>query len=195
MIKFESAYKQLSPPQRVFVDGYVSDLETLAVKNHEKMVDLLGKIEIPASDERSMQMLNNSIVKAAIVERVQEITQANELTAYRTIKELQCLAYSNMGDYCYVDEGGNVHFDLGKCTPEQWAAVKSIEYEQKLTGPNKIKLQLHDKPSSLYKLMEYQGLTNDEHWRSEQAKSVNKTIDNADNVEDIAQKYAECING
>jgi hypothetical protein len=196
LLTFETAYKQLKPSERVFVDGYVSDLETLAIRTGEKLQNLLGKIEIDENDERSQYMLSLALVRAAIVERVKEIAEELELSVHKTLKELRNMAYSSMGNYWWVDEGGTPHLDLGRCTPEQWSAIKSIEIDQKATGSVKTKITLHDKTANLVNLMKYQGLLTDEHWRAENAREIRpEKIDDVKTVDEAAQLYAKQING
>ena len=102
---------------------------------------------------------------------VRELQEELELSVYKTLKELRSLAYSNIGNYMKVAEDGQPYFDLATCTPEQLAAIKSIEIEEKPGAARKFKFVLHDKVAALDKTMKYQGLLDDEHWRSENAKS------------------------
>ncbi len=194
IVTFDSAYRQLRPSERTFVDGYVSDLEIKAVRTGAKLSTLLMQpVDV---DERSQAFLAHSMVRAAIAERVRELQEEMELSVYKTLKELRSLAYSNIGNYMEVGEDGQPYFDLAKCTPEQLAAVKSIEIEEKPQGGRKFKFILHDKVSSLDKVMKYQGLLDDEHWRSENAKTVKAETLTADaSDDDAAELYARMING
>lgn len=194
IVTFDSAYRQLRPSERTFVDGYVSDLEIKAVRTGAKLSTLLMQpVDV---DERSQSFLAHSMVRAAIAERVRELQEEMELSVYKTLKELRSLAYSNIGNYMEVGEDGQPYFDLAKCTPEQLAAVKSIEIEENTRGRRKFKFVLHDKVSSLDKVMKYQGLLDDEHWRSENAKTVKAETLTADaSDDDAAELYARMING
>lgn len=194
IVEFSSAYRQLRPSERTFVDGYVSDLETKAVRTGEKLHMLLMKpVEV---DERSSEYLGLSMVRAAIAERVRELQEEMELSVYKTLKELRSLAYSNIGNYMEIGEDGQPYFDLARCTPEQLAAVKSIEIEEKPNMTRKFKFVLHDKVAALDKTMKYQGLLDDEHWRAENAKAVKAGTLTADASDDeAAELYARMING
>lgn len=193
VVEFSSAYRQLRPSERTFVDGYVSDLETKAVRTGEKLHTLLLKpVEV---DERSSEYLGLSMVRAAIAERVRELQEETELSVYKTLKELRSLAYSNIGNYMEIQEDGQPYFDLARCTPEQLAAVKSIEIEEKPNMARKFKFVLHDKVAALDKTMKYQGLLDDEHWRAENAKAAKVpalTVDAGD--DEAAELYALMIN-
>ena len=194
IVEFSSAYRQLRPSERTFVDGYVSDLETKAVRTGEKLHMLLTRpIQV---DDRSAEYLGLSLVRAAIAERVRELQEEMELSVYKTLKELRSLAYSNIGNYMEIGEDGQPYFDLARCTPEQLAAVKSIEIEERPNMSRKFKFVLHDKVAALDKTMKYQGLLDDDHWRSENAKTVKAETLTADATDDeAADLYARMING
>ena len=194
--EFTSAYRQLRPSEKVFVDGYVSDLESIAVRTGEKLQALLNRPLLDHADERSLSMLSLSLVRAAIAERVKELSEEMELSVYKTLKELRSLAYSNIGNYMEVGIDGFPSFSLEHCTPEQLAAVKSIKIEEGARGGRKFEFTLHDKVSSLDKVMKYQGLLDDEHWRSENVKATNgKQLDANTSVDEAAGLYARLING
>ena len=193
ILTFDSAYRQLRPSERTFVDGYVSDLETKAARTGAELSTLLHPVDV---DERSQSFLAQPLVRAAIAERVRELREEMELSVYKTLKELRSLAYSNIGNYMDIGDDGQPYFDLAKCTPEQLAAIKSIEIEESSQGRRKFKFVLHDKVSSLDKVMKYQGLLDDEHWRSKNAKAVKVQTLTADaSDDDAAELYARMING
>ena len=194
--EFSSAYKQLIPSQKVFVDGYVADLENKAVKTGEKLKNLLM---LPVNDdlpEVALNMLSMSLVRAAIAERVEQLSEEMELSVHKTLKELRSLAYSNIGHYMVADpEDSMPLFDLRNCTPEEFAAIQSIEIEENARGGRKFKFKLHDKVSSLHKLMQYQGLLDDEHWKAERAAELNSNKLTKDmSNEAIADEYSKLIN-
>ena len=71
IVEFSSAYRQLRPSERTFVDGYVSDLETKAVRTGEKLHMLLARpIEV---DDRSGEYLGLSLVRAAIADGTERL--------------------------------------------------------------------------------------------------------------------------
>lgn len=196
IVEFTTAYRQLRPSEKVFVDGYVSDLETVAVRTGEKLQTLLALPVNENIDERSANFLSLSLVRAAIAERVRELAEEMEISVYKTLKELRSLAYSNIGNYMDIGEDGHPYFDLARCTPEQLSAVKSIKIEEGVRGGRKFEFVLHDKVSSLDKLMKYQGLLDDEHWKAENAKAVKSKRLTADTSDDeAADLYAKMING
>lgn len=183
---FTSAYRQLQPAEKQFVDAFVSELETRAVRSQKRIIELLEGLQPQPSDERERMLLDRPLVCAAISERVKEIQDAADLTAYRVLKELSAIAFSNLQDYMNADaekfEGHGyanlISFDLSKCTREQMAAVQSIEVEYDASGivAKKIKFKLHDKVAGLDRFMRYMGLLDPDnpHYRSETAKIVGK---------------------
>lgn len=203
-ISFASAYRQLTPPQKAFVDAYVADLERQAARNNERISLALYRT-IPANVvEASRGMLDSPLVRAAITERINEIAAASELTVHRVVKELMGVAFASVGDFMEVGEDGQPYFDLTRATPEQLAAIKSIKIEETgdgLSRPKKRKFefQLHDKLAGIKMLAEYMGLLQAEnpHWRADNARPVGqRAVLPADaSVEAAGDMYSAMING
>lgn len=184
-MNFASAYRQLSAPEKQFTDGFVAVLETRAVRAARRIIELLDEPMQRPADEREAMMLERPLVRAAIAERVKDIQDAADLTAYRVLKELSAIAFSNLADYLDTDSVTNdgriynlINFDLSKCTREQMSAVQSIDVEYDKTGmvATKVKFKLHDKVAGLDRFMRYMGLLDPDnpHYRSEAAKIVGK---------------------
>ena len=166
-LTFETAYKQITPAERAFVDSFIGELETEAVRNGERMDIAIQSFQY------EHEFLERSLVRAAISERVRDLTEQYELTAHKVLKEVRAVAFSNMGDYMEIDEfTGQPQFDLSKCTPEQLAAVQSIEIEENMKGGRKFKFRLHSKMDGIEKLMRYMGLldADNPHWADEQTR-------------------------
>lgn len=195
-IAFTSAYRQLRPSERVFVDAYVTNVENEAAKNNERISNALYRPISAETVEASRGMLERALVRAAIVERINEIAAGAELTVHRVIKELRAIAFSSVGDYMQVDEDGSPYFDFTKCTPEQLSAIQSIDTERGRDGQIKFKFKLHDKMAGIDKLMRYMGLldTDNPHWRADNVRPVGSAA-LAGNVTDAqaAEKYARMI--
>lgn len=203
-VTFEPAYRQLRQTEKVFVDGYVNDLEDVAVSKNVPLTDALA-MPVNVVDERSRDMLERPLVRAAIAERVRELNEALEITAYRVLKELKAISFGNMGDYGEIGEDGWFTPDLAKCTPEQLSAIQSIETEETFR-PNggstrKLKFKLYDKLTGLDKYMRYMGLLDsDNPHYIEQQRRLSKTGDIGglpDGISDeqAADRYARHING
>ena len=79
-ISFTSAYRQLRPVEKLFVDSYVASLETEAERRGERISNALYRPVPAAAVEASRGMLERPMVRAAVAERINEIAAASELT-------------------------------------------------------------------------------------------------------------------
>lgn len=203
-ISFASAYRQLRPHEKAFVDSYVASVERESNRRGERISLALHRA-IPADVvEASRGLLDRPMVRAAIAERITDIAAQNELTPHRVIKEWMGIAFSSVGDYMEIGEDGQPWFDLTKCTPEQLAAIKSIKIEEQgdgLSRPKKRKFEfvLHDKIAGLDALAKYMGLQQPDnpHWRMENARPVNDQamLPASVGTDGAADLYAQMING
>lgn len=202
-LSFASAYRQITQAEKAFVDAYVADLERNAQRNNERISLALYRAIPPDVVIASRGMLDKPLVRAAIVERINDLAAASELTPHRVVKEWMNVGFSSIGDYMQIGEDGQPYFDLTRCTPEQLAAVQSIEIEESGNGldkgKRKFKFKLHDKLSALEKLGRYMGMLEPDnpHWRNDQARPVNDTAGLPSNasIDDAANRYAALING
>lgn len=193
-INFEPAYRQLRTVERAFVDAYVTDLEERAAKTGERLATVLKRVTIAPGDTRALEMLSLALVRAAIVERVRELSNAKELTIDRTLKELQCIAYSSMGNYFDNGADGNPYLTLEKCTPEQLAAIKSLEINESEKGRT-FKITLHCKLTGLAHIGKYQHIFKDDnpHWKTITGDEI-ENEETFETVDDAANHYARMIN-
>lgn len=196
-IDFRPAYWQIEPMERKFVDGYVADIEVIAEKTGQRLLAVLHAPYPYELDVRTKALLARPLVRAAIAERIRELSDLYDISTYRTLKELTSIAYSNMSNYIQLDQFGYPIIQLDKCTPEQMSAIKSFEVEDKPRGGRKIKFQLHDKLGALAHVMRYQGLLGDEntHWK-QQEQTTKPASGLPANVDDdaAANAYARLIN-
>lgn len=200
-LSFASAYRQLQPVEKAYVDGYVRDIEAQFARRGERISNALY-YAIPADVvEASRGMLDRPLVRAAITERINELAAASELTGARVIKELMAMAFSNVEHYMPLGADGLPSFDMTRCTPEQLSAIQSFEIEENMRGGRKIKFKLHPKLDALDKLMRYMGLldADNSQWRSEQAKPIGAGTSNALSAavseNTAAEAYARFLNG
>ncbi len=197
IIDFQPAYWQLEPMERKFCDGYVRDIETIADKTGCRLLAALQAPYPLELDNRARSMLARPLVRAAIAERIRELSDLYDISVYRTLKELTAIAYSNIGNYIEVDQFGVPDIKLDKCTPEMLSAIKSFEIEDKPRGGRKVKFQLHDKLSALANVMRYQGLLGDDntHWKQAEQSIKQKPANLPANVDDdeAANAYAKLL--
>lgn len=197
-----SAYRQLRPPERVFVDGFVADVQRQADRMGERISLALHRA-IPADVvDASRGLLDRPMVRAAISERINEIAADTELTPQRLIREVMAIGFSNLEDYFAVGEDGLPMLDLNGLTRDQWAAISQIDIEKDPRNPNmarSIKIRLHPKMDAIAKLGEYMGaLAKDNpYWRSDNARPVNgqTALPASASVESAADMYSAMING
>jgi hypothetical protein len=199
-LQFASAYRQLRPSERAFVDSYVASVERDAVRNNERISNALYR-PIPAGVvEASRGMFDRPLVCAAITERIHQIAAASELTPERLIKEVVNIAFANIADYGEVGEDGVMRWDMAKCTPEQMSAVKKIKVETNPRNPfqvAKIEVELHPKLEAIDRLMRYMGLldADNPHWRADSARPVATALPGNATTAQASDAYAAMING
>lgn len=198
-ISFATAYRQLRPSEKAFVDAYVQDVERAAQRANERISLVLYRGIDPAVVAASGGMLERPMVLAAISERINQIAADNELTGHRVIKEVMAMAFSNLGDYGDAAEDGTWSWDLAKCTPEQLSAIKTIKVEYDPRNPNMVRKQeitLHDKMGAIDKLMQYMGLNqaDNPHWRDDNARPATAAITDNMPVNAAGDLYGSMIN-
>lgn len=203
-ITLASAYKQLQPAERSFVDGLVRELENAAMRAGERISNALGRPLPPhiiASDTKDM--LLRPVVTAAITERVREIAADNELTPQMWIKHAMSCAFSSMANYVTIDPfDGSASIDLSKCTPEHMMAIESLEVEGyggdgfTAGGKQKVKIKLHSKSTFMQMLGKYMGLVEPENpvWRADKAQQTPQ-IAHSDTVEAAGERYGAMLEG
>ena len=189
---FASAYRQLTPVERRYVDDYVRTLERRADRDQQRLSNYL---QLPVPDDvydASNGMLDRPMVTAAITERVMEITADRELSPQRLIKEYIAVAFANMGDYIEIDSFGNPTLALDKCTPEQMSAIKKVNYEETNLGARRLNIELHDKFKFSDSLMKYMGMIepDNQYWRASNATPI---IDHTASVAQAADAYAALL--
>ncbi len=203
VVVLASAYRRLTPAQRSFVDTAVVSIENAANRAKERISLALNR---PIPDhivERSGGMLDNPMVCAAITERITQIAAEQELTAERLLKELMAISTSNIHNFIEFDDFDSPTFTLHKATPEQMAAIKSVEVENngdslQRGSKSKIKITFHDKQPAIKMLGEYIGLWSGDnpHFRAEQAKAVDRSALPQDSTaEQAADEYQRYLGG
>jgi hypothetical protein len=69
-VSFASAYRQLRPVEKAFVDGYVSDVERESARRGERISNALYRAIPDDVVAASRGMLDKPLVRAAITERI-----------------------------------------------------------------------------------------------------------------------------
>ena len=143
--------RRLPPRRRRFVEEYVKDL------NGTRAAIRAGYSPRTAN-EQAAQLLATLSVSQAVEARLAKLTEANEITADRIIRELALIGFANMQDYITI-QGGDAFVDLSKLTRDQAAAIGEVTSEDFLDGRGedarqvrRVKIKLIDKVSALVKL-------------------------------------------
>lgn len=175
-----SAYDQLKPTERVFVDTYIATDDPRGAMIRARP---MFASRPSAADPRVKEYLKRPLVMAAISERLKEIAARTELTVERTMQEIARLAYANMGDYIRITPDGEFYTDFSGITIDQLAAVKSVTVEEIKDGRGddakdirKVKFELHDKNSALEKAVKILGLNAPDRLEVE-SRNVNVNMD------------------
>lgn len=179
-LRFEPAYKRLTVSERKLADAVIRVIEMNAHRAQERISAALERDwDIPTDliDEESRDILTRPLVQNAIYERLRELANEQELTVHRWQKEVMAISFSNMQDYIRFEPDGfgndTPMLDLRQCTPEQMAAIKSLEIEtpsgnglERGSGKTKVKITLWDKPSGLDRLGRFIGAqdSNNPYW-------------------------------
>lgn len=195
---FAPAYQQLAPIERAFVDQYVAGVENVADNTGQRLLAVLQAPLPPNLDQRTRGMLARPMVRAAITDRIRELSDVMEVSAYKTVKELKAMAYSNIADFMTVRDDGLPEFDFSKCTREQLSAIGSVKYTEDPKTGRKLEIRFHPKTEAIKMLMQYQGLLAPDNSHYKNAIDSEKTIDSlpADVTDEhAADAYARAING
>lgn len=147
---FQTAYQQVTPAERVFVDRLVSEMVEAAKRHGRRVDDLIGAPlppDLRRHDPRGW--LDRPLVVAAVTERLRELQLREDISLDAIVRELHAVAKFNLKDVTKYDSMGDPYFDLEGATPDQWAAIESIEIEKSdsltRSSKSKIKIKTHSK--------------------------------------------------
>lgn len=198
---FQSAYGQISPAERRFVDQLVDALaEAARVANRSIRLALRHPVP-PALKQRDHHgWLDRPLVQAAITEQVMKRADENEITEEHWIREVVTIAQFDLTDYFTVDEMGHPSFDIERLREaERSGAIKSIEVEMtdNLTRNNrvKVKVQAHDKLAALKMWAAYLGLDDGDNpsRRADRAAQEAPAITEKTSATEAGEAYARLI--
>lgn len=165
-----SAYGMLGGIDKMFVDEYVNVAIDHAEQLNEKMEFYLQR-PIPTDVVlRSRGLLEKPLILAAIREKLMEYSVDYDMNPRRIIREMFCLAMSDMKDFADVNNSE----DVKALSRDKSVAIKSFERTESITGSVKTKIVLHDKPEMLLKLATMAGLLEPDNpiWKQERGKPI-----------------------
>lgn len=199
------AYDQLTPVERVFVDGYVSGMEKAAKASGERLGVALTRALPSDHITASQGLLERPLVIAAVYAELRARSDQVDLSPERLINEYMSIAFSNMQDYIRVEYAVVGHsmemtaptLDLSNCTAEQWAAISDVNIDYHPNGaPKSVKIKLHNKMEALSKLGDYMAVLyrDNEYWKKQSASRNANELSHDIGV-DPSNRYARMLAG
>ncbi len=121
--------------------------------------------------QQASRLLRNVKVQKFLAKLQKPALEKLEIEAEKTLRHQASIAYSNILDYLIIDEDGQPHLNMSKCTRDQAAAISKIKIkalapmryvengEEVVCEVLSVELSLWDKNRAGENLMKYQGLT------------------------------------
>lgn len=191
------AYDLLDFDEREAVDNYLLYVKSEAQRLGDRIGNALHR-PIPSDMvRRSKGLLNRPVVRAALAETIAKLSDEQDLSPARLIREIGVMAHSNMEDYIRRGDFGIIDLDLSQCTREQMAAVKSFKIIPTIYG-NRQEITLHEKLPATRMLAEMMGLVNSPDGTPPPllGKADNAPTRRLDaTAPDAEKQYLELING
>lgn len=200
-INLQSAYKQLKPTERLFVDAYLVDLENDAVAAGKRVKEFMssGGSRTRSAKYIADRMMQKPLVQAAIAERIDQMSEALNINAAKVLAEVTNIAMASIGNYMRVDGMGMPVFDLTTATPEQLAAVKKIKITESVSqNGGTFEFELHPKMQALDMLMKFFGLYGEDNMQKvvpANTAAQQPKISQQQTVSQAAELYARTLRG
>lgn len=197
---FQSAYRQITHAERVFVDRLVNDLHLVARRMGEPVRSCLDKQLPPAllqSDTRGY--LARPLVCAAINEQIVERALNEEISPHTTAQRIHQIAHAKISDFYTTDELGDPVVDMDAILdPEKAGAIKSIEFEKNdglsRNTRTKIKITMHDAVAALKMELAIMGLDDgDSPYRKADKAGRARQLPAGATAEEAGNAYAAMI--
>lgn len=207
IMDFNSAYDQLQPNEREFVNGFIRAVEREnALIPLERLTGTLKRVSATINaddlDSRTRDMFQKPLITAAIKERVEFLAAERDVSPEWVINQHRAIASANLQDFIEVGEDGFPWPNLEGLSREQWYALESVETteEENKFGAKtkKFKIKLKSSHASLDKLGKFVGIDNEnsaayQKYAALENKAANYT--DGTTIEQLADEYAQFING
>lgn len=198
---FQSAYAQISPAERRFVDRLVDALaEAARIEGVSIRLALQQPLPQRLRDQDHHKWLDRPLFQAAVTERVLHRADAQEITAEGWLKQVVAIATFDLTEYFHVDDFGDPVFDIDRLRrAEQSGAIKQIEVERtdtaRLNSKVKIKVQAHDKMAALKMWQTYLGLDSEDNpqRRADKAAQEAPRLTQGTSATEAGEAYARLI--
>lgn len=153
-----SAYDSLTQSEKQAVDEYV---QFAAQEQRNKREAISGALVKPIPNEwilKTHRVLSRPVPMAAVVERLKQMSDAEDMSPDKVVREYITIGTSDIGDYMTRDAYGHLVMKaLNEIDPVKRRAIKKIETRATQYGPSTT-LTLHDKLPALNALSEMMGL-------------------------------------
>lgn len=167
--EFRTAYDQLKPTERAFVDAYLVTDEPVgaafAAFPDLAAAGMSDRRAVSAAGARALEFSRRPLIQAAIAEKMAAKAAEWDLRADKVVAEIAKIAYSNLDDYLSLTSDGEPYIDLSKVPRDKMAAVAEVTVEDYVEGRGedardvkRVKFKLHPKLDALEKAMKYLGL-------------------------------------
>jgi phage terminase small subunit len=155
----------MTPKMKRFAEEYLNDLNATAAYKRAGYKATGHAAEVNAS-----RLLSNAEVKAFISSAKQARSQSTGITAERILRELECLANSDLGDILDFS-GEQPKLKPANQIPERARrAISSVKIKRVIEGTGDfaqevevIEFKLWDKPGSITKAMQHLGMLVEKH--------------------------------
>lgn len=145
-----TAFDQLKPSERMFVNAYVATDNPMRA-----IVAAFPVLESQRSvaQVRAFDMLKRPLVQAAIAQKINDLSSRYSIQADAIYKEVAKIAKSDIRDYMTLNEAGMPKLDLMQTSDEAWGAISGFEVVPGIGVVPK----MHDKQRALEMAIKLQG--------------------------------------
>lgn len=196
---FRSAYQQITPQERAFVDRLVRQMAESAKRHGRSIAEVLDTPLPPALLEHDKRgWLQRPLVVAAVSDQVRELALRDEINLEHTAREIHAIAHSNMADYFEIDAAGDPFFNLEGLSREKMSAIAQIDIEKSdglsRSTKTKVKIKLHDKIAALKMELALMGAADgDSPFRKSDTATHTTRLTDQSSVEQAAEEYQRMI--
>jgi len=196
---FQTSYQQISDAERGFVDRIVRDIAEGAKRHGARVADLIDAPlprELIERDTRGF--LQRPMVLAAVTERLIRLQLQQDINLDRYVRELHAIATFSVEDIMRYDALGDPYFDLENATPEQLAAIESIDVEKSdglsRSSKTKMKFKAHSKIAAIKILIDLHGGADaDNPYRKSSSTNKTPTLTDQTTTQQAADEFQRFI--
>jgi phage terminase small subunit len=143
----------LTLKEQAFVEVYIAN------KGNGTQAAIAAGYSERSAHTLASRLLRKVEIKAAIERKTAKAFARYDVTPDKIVRELAKIGFSNVDDFIAKQEDGSVIIDLSTATPEQLAALTSIELDQytdgrgaNARGVKRVRFKLADKRQALMDL-------------------------------------------